>query len=211
MFHSKILIATHNPAKLSEIQRGLEPLIDQGCKLLSLKEINITETTLETGKTFRENAELKAKYYGKISKLPTLADDGGITIDALNGEPGVKSRRWLGYEASDKELINFTLDRMEKFKNSDRKATLEMCLCFYNPKNESVIFETEKIDGKIAQKPSGNKTSGYPFRALFIVDKYKKYYDELTENEHEEINHRLKAVKKMAKKINNKFFETNGN
>ena len=88
----KLLIATTNPGKLSEINRFLG---DLPVELVGLKDAGITDAVEETGSTFEENAILKAKYYCKKSGLPTLADDGGFEIDALDGQPGVKSHRWI--------------------------------------------------------------------------------------------------------------------
>ncbi|HEX7543070.1 MAG TPA: non-canonical purine NTP pyrophosphatase, partial [Patescibacteria group bacterium] len=71
----------------------------------------------------------------------------------------------------------------------------------YHSKTKSVFFEEEKIKGHIAEKPSGKPTKGYPFRAIFIVDKFNKYYDELTDKEHRQVNHRLIALKRLTKRI----------
>jgi len=197
----KILIATTNKAKLKEIKNGLKPLLKQKIKLLTLTDVGVEEKPEESGKTFCENAKIKAKFYAQKTGLPTLADDGGLLIPFLNNEPGVRSRRWLGYEASDEELINYTLERLKNVPKEKRTAYLQVCLCFFDPKTKKIFFEEEKIEGFIAKKPSGRKTFGYPFRALFIVKKFNKYYDELNKEEHQQINHRLAALKKLIKKI----------
>jgi XTP/dITP diphosphohydrolase len=202
----RLLIATHNPAKLEELKFGLKELEIQGIKLISLNDVRIEEEPEETGKTFQGNSELKARFYAKLTGLPTIADDGGLIIPYLNGGPGVKSRRWPGYEASDKELIDYTLLHLKGLKKSDRIAYLETCVTFFmpgHPKGDQIIFEQEKIKGHIAEKPTGRPTNGYPFRALFIVDEFNKYYDELTEAEHDKINHRYRALKKLTIKIKN--------
>jgi len=89
-----VLIATTNPGKLAEIKIALSPLKKQGVTVLDLSSFPEIEPPEETGATFEENARLKASYYAEKTQLPTIADDGGIMIDALHGEPGVKSRRW---------------------------------------------------------------------------------------------------------------------
>lgn len=197
----KILIATTNKAKLEEIKNGLKPLLKQKIKLLTLTDVGVEEKPEESGKTFCENAKIKAKFYAKKTNLPTLADDGGLLIPFLKNEPGVRSRRWLGYEASDEELINYTLERLKNVPKEKRTAYLQVCLCFFDPKTKKIFFEEEKIEGFIAKKPSGKKTFGYPFRALFIVKKFNKYYNELTKKEHQQINHRLIALNRLTKKI----------
>ncbi|MBP7967512.1 non-canonical purine NTP pyrophosphatase, partial [Candidatus Woesebacteria bacterium] len=101
----KLLLATTNKAKQAEITFGLQPLLEKGVTIVSLRDFPSIEEPEETGATFEENAKLKAQYYAQKTGLPALADDGGLMIDALGGEPGVKSRRWPGYSATDTELI----------------------------------------------------------------------------------------------------------
>ncbi|MBI5127632.1 hypothetical protein HZA76_04220 [Candidatus Roizmanbacteria bacterium] len=201
----KLLIATHNPAKLEELRSGLKELENKDIKLITLNDVGVEEDPEETGTTFRENSELKAKFYGKLTGLPTIADDGGLIIPYLNNGPGVKSKRWPGYEAGDQELIDYTLFNLRGCTGTKRNAFLETCVTFFMPGDSSqgdqTIFEQEKIKGHISEKPTGRPTNGYPFRALFIVDEFNKYYDELTLNEHDKINHRFKALKKLTKRI----------
>ncbi len=197
----KILIATHNTAKLQEIRKGLRELTDKGIEFASLQDLHIRDQPKETGSTFQENSLLKARWYSNKSGFATIADDGGLCIEVLNNEPGVQSHRWPGYEATDEELIAYTLKRLEEYPLSKRTAYLQTCITFFDPKTKKIFSETEKIGGYIAKKPSGKSSHGYPYRALFIVKKINKYYDELTHKEHETINHRLKALKRLAKKI----------
>lgn len=144
---------------------------------------------------------MKAKFYGKLTGLPTITDDGGLIIPYLGNEPGVRSRRWPGYEADDKELISYTLLHLRGVKLADRTAYLETCVTFFDPKTSIFFSEQKKIKGHIAEKPTKRATNGYPFRALFIINKFNKYYDELTPVEHDRINHRLKALKRLTKRI----------
>ena len=198
-----LLIATHNPAKVTEIKLGLKPLENMGVKLLTISDLKISKKPNETGKTFEENAMLKAKYYAKISKLPTIADDGGVAIKQLNGEPGVKSRMWLGHDATDQELIEHTLKELKGKPMSKRKAYLETCLCFFDPITNIIIHQKERINGLIAVKPSPERMEGYPFRSLFLINvngKYK-YYDGLNSSEQRQLNHRLLAISRLLPKI----------
>lgn len=196
----KILIATHNQAKLIELKMGFSKLENIGIKILTLTDVGIDKDPEETGKTFQENAELKARYYAGLTNLPTIADDGGIMIPYLNNEPGIKSKRWMGREATDEELIAFTLSRLHGSTGLKRTAYIKTCLAFFTPGGQ-IFFEEEQIKGHIAEKSSNRSTDGYPYRALFMVEKYNKYYDELTEKEHQEVNHRLIALKRLTKKI----------
>lgn len=198
---TQLLVATHNKAKLGELMMGMKKLSDQGIKILSLNDLHITEDPEETGKTFGENSILKAKFYGKLTGIPTLADDGGLLIEILDGAPGIKSKRWLGREASDLELIEYTLKRLEGLPKDKRVAYLETSLCFFDPTSNTIFNRQERIKGYIAEKQSGRPTLGYPYRALFVIEQWGKYYDELTEEEHHAISHRLKALRWIVDKI----------
>lgn len=198
----KILIASTNPGKIAEIKTGLQILKDKGVDILILSDVIVgKDQPEETGKTFQENAMIKAKFYAQLTGLPVLADDGGLVIPYLNNEPGVRSKRWLGYDADDEELIQFTLYNLRGCTGTKRIAFLETCLCFYDPKTGKTIFEKEKIAGHISEEPTKKRVAGFPYRALLIVDKYNKFYDELTKEEHKQVNHRLIALKRLTKKI----------
>lgn len=155
----------------------------------------------ENGATFEENAKLKAQFYGNKTGLPAIADDGGLAIEALQGEPGVKSRRWPGHEATDQELIDYALEKLRGVPLEKRTAKLETCLCFYDFDKQLFLTETDHIDGWIAEEPCPIVTPGYPYRALFMVKEFNKYYDELTEEEHAKVNHRIKAAQRLKLKI----------
>ena len=198
----KLLIASANPGKIAEIKIGLQELEKQGVEVFTLSDVKVGDKEpVETGKTFKENALLKAKFYANLAHMPVLSDDGGLKIPYLKNAPGVKSRRWLGYEATDEELIKFTLSNLRGCTGSKRTAYLETCLCFYDPQTKKTVYQTGKILGHISSVPTEKRVAGFPYRALFIVDRYNKYYDELTEDEHREVNHRLIALKRLTKRI----------
>lgn len=195
----KILIATTNPGKFSELKRYLE---DLPFEFVSLNDLKILKTPNESGKDFSENAKIKAEFYSQKSKLPTITDDGGLEIFALGGEPGVNSHRWLkGKEATDEELINYTLNKMRPFKGEQRKAQLRVVIALIMPGGQTITSEAA-IPGLIAEKPSEQRIRGYPYRSLLFLPEFKKYYDELTKEEHEKINHRKKALEKIKQYLN---------
>lgn len=198
---NKLLLATTNKAKQTEITFGLQPLLEKGVTIVSLHDFPHIEEPEETGATFEENAKLKAQYYAEKTGLPALADDGGLMIDALGGEPGVKSRRWPGYAATDLELINYALDKMKTIPKDKRTAHLATCVAFYDPTSGHFHCDQESIDGFITTEPLTMDTNGYPYRALFKVTTYNKFYDELTQEEHDAINHRLRALKRLIPQI----------
>lgn len=202
-----LLLATSNKAKQEELTRGLQPLIAKGLVLKTLKDFPDIIHPEETGATFEENAKIKAMSYAEQTGLAALADDGGILIDILNGEPGVKSRRWPGYEASDQELIDYALDKLKDVPAGKRGARFQTCVCFYDPESETTICEEGDIQGHLSETPLDIETNGYPFRVLFIVDKYDKFYDHMTEAEHHEMNHRLHALRRVISQMEKYLLE----
>src|SRR3989344_4559957 len=178
----KLLIATKNPGKAREIKQFLGKDFD----IISLPDLPDAPDIEETGKTFEENAILKAKAYFEWSSIPSVADDAGLEIDFLNGEPGVKSRRWLGYEMTDQEMINTALDKLKGVPLEKRTARLVAIGSYCDGKN--TIIERGSTDGLILEKQTIKCERGYPFRAIFWIPRFNKLYQELTHEEHEQIN-----------------------
>ena len=189
----KLLLATHNEGKAKELK---EFLVDFGVEALSLNDLNINDDIEETGATFTENAILKANFFAKKTGLPTLADDSGIEIDALNGEPGVKSRRWKGYPMTDQELIDYTLERLKNVPAEKRTCKFVTVLALVRP-NKKVEFGFGSLAGIITEKQMIPIQNGYPFRSIFYVSRYKKMLGELSPAEHAEANHRHDALKQL--------------
>lgn len=195
---SKLLIATTNPGKLAEIRLFLS---DLPVELVSLTDVGITDTVEETGETFKDNAMLKAKYYAEKSGLPTIADDGGFEIDALGGEPGVKSHRWVhgDRESTDEDLIAYTFERMKDVPEGKRKAQLRLVLAFVHPGSPMVATAEEFIRGIVPLAPSTVRHAGFPYRSILFLPELNKFYDHLsfTPEETERYNHRKKALDKL--------------
>lgn len=186
----KLLIATGNPGKVREYKEIFKQL-KLPVKLISLKELKIKEKAEETGKTFRENAIIKASIFSKLSNLPTLSDDAGIEIDYLKGEPGVKSRRWLGYEMTDEEIINTALKKLEGVPKGKRSARLKAIIGLNFPPDKKIYTFEGVLKGFIAEKPIKKRLKGYPFRSIFIPAGDKKYLGQSGI-----VAHRKKAVEK---------------
>lgn len=191
----KLLIATTNPGKLAEIKRFLS---DLPIELVSLKDVGITDNVEETGSSFEENAILKAKYYAQKSGLPTIADDGGFEIDALGGEPGVKSHRWIhgDREDTDEELITYTFEKMKGIQH--RGAKLRVVIALVLPNGE-VHTATDVTAGVIPDRPARERTKGFPYRSILFIPQINKYYnhDLLTPEETEKYNHRKRALDRL--------------
>ncbi len=188
----KLLIATKNPGKIAEYKTILKNL---PIKVVTLKDLNIEADIVEDGKSFEENAIKKVKFYLGLSKIPTLAEDGGIEIDYLDGEPGVKSRRWPGYEASDKELISIALKRLKGVPIDKRGAQLRVVTALAI--DNQIKTSEWSLRGIILEKPTDKVIPGYPFRSLFYISEIKKVLTEMTEEEEMSVSHRKKAIEKL--------------
>ncbi len=188
---NQLLIGTTNPAKFKDYNDLLENF---GLELVSLYDFKIDEPE-ETGKDFEENAILKARYYFKKTGIPTLADDGGFEIHALNGEPGVKSHRWLGRKSSDEELINNVYKKIKKVPVENRQCRLRTVVAIASP--FGIITSEGSVEGVIADKPSSKRIEGFPFRSVMYFPNYGKYFSELTKKELEILNHRKAALEKI--------------
>lgn len=195
----KLLIATTNPGKLRELSDFLK---DLPVELVSLSDVGIDQDVEEDGKTYQENAEKKAKFYAQLSGLPAIADDGGLEINALNNEPGIHSRRWLGYAATDQELIDHMKQVAKDLPSDNRKARFVTVDCLALPTGET-FCEEGSVEGIIAEKPLLKLLEGYPYRSFFYLPELKKYYheSELTDEEMKTYNHRYIAIQKLKPKL----------
>lgn len=191
----KLLIATHNPAKLNELS---ELFADLPVELVSLSDIGISEDIEESGKTYEENSQQKALFYAEKSGLPAISDDGGIEIAALDYAPGVHSKRWLGEGKTEEELIAHMQKVATELPDNNRTAYFKVVLSFALPDGKvwSVMGE---IKGIVAKKPFIQQRKGYPYRSFFFLPELDKYYfeSELTPEEQKKYNHRVIAVEKL--------------
>ena len=192
---NKLLIATTNKGKLKEITDFLS---DLPLEIVSLSDLNIQDDVEEVGKTYKENSQTKALFYAKKSNLPAIADDGGIEILALDGAPGIKSKRWLGKDSSEEDIIKHMTKVAQELPDNNRVAFFKTVISLALP-NREVWSVTGEIEGIIAEKPYLKLVKGYPYRSFFYLPKLKKYYHEkeLTEKEQKLYNHRYKAITRL--------------
>jgi len=188
-----IVIATRNPGKAKEFAALFAKEGYQTKTLLDYPDLPDVE---ETGKTFEENARLKAETIAQLLQQPVLADDSGLVVDALNGMPGIFSARFAGERKSDAANNAKLLHELTDVPDEQRTAHFHCTLVFAAPKKESLVVEAD-WDGQIARIPQGD--NGFGYDPLFIVPGYNKTSAELTSEEKNEISHRGMAVKELER------------
>lgn len=193
----QLLIATHNRGKLREYQEILDGL---PLELVTLDEVGIRDDVPETGATLQANALLKAATYAKQSGLLALADDSGLEVDALGGEPGVYSKRYAGAEKSDAERNAYLLEKMRGVPKEKRAARFRCVIVIANPQGQT--WTSEGIcEGEIAFAPRGTKGFGYD--PIFIVQGSEKHLAEFSAAEKNKISHRGRAAAKAYLQLQN--------
>ena len=189
----KFVLATHNPGKLKEMS---DILARFGVEVVSPGDLGITVDVEETGTTFAENAMLKAKAICAAAKLPAIADDSGLCVDALNGGPGVYSARYGGEGLDDKGRYTLLLNNMRGQTTRAAHFTCSIACAF--PNGDTLTAEG-RCDGTIAFAPMGEGVFGYD--PVFFVPSLAKTFGQLTAEEKSTISHRGKALKSFAEKL----------
>lgn len=190
----KIVIATKNKGKILELKAALAHL---NAEIISLAEFGDIEDAVENGKNFAENALIKAKYYMEKTGLPCIADDSGLEVAALNGEPGVYSARYAGIHADDTANNKKLIAELQKKNLNSSAADYRCALVFIDTDGKHILTEG-RVDGTIKINSKG--TNGFGYDPYFYTTEYAgRTMAELTVAEKEKISHRGKAVQKMVK------------
>ena len=189
----KFVLATHNPGKLKEMS---DILARFGVEVVSPGDLGITVDVEETGTTFAENAMLKAKAICAAAKLPAIADDSGLCVDALNGGPGVYSARYGGEGLDDKGRYTLLLNSLRGQTTRAAHFTCSIACAF--PNGDTLTAEG-RCDGSIAFAPMGE--GGFGYDPVFFVPEKAKTFGQLTAEEKSTISHRGKALKSFAEKL----------
>lgn len=193
----RIIFATGNEGKMKEIRKILA---DLDVEILSMKEAGIHIDIVENGNTFGENARIKAKEIASRCNEIVLADDSGLVIDYLNGEPGIYSARYLGEDTSYRVKNNDLIHRLENAEGHNRTARFVCAIATVFPDGSS--FTTEGvIEGRIAYEERGS--NGFGYDPIFYVPEYDRTTAELTDEEKNEISHRGKALTAMKEYLRN--------
>ncbi len=192
-----ILVATTNPAKVAEYRILLREF---GLEVCSLSDLGIDGEADETGASFAENALLKARHYFERARRPTLADDGGLEVDALGGEPGVKSHRWLGRECDAAELADEVIRRMRGIEPARRTARLRAAaaLVYETGGRQHEEVAEASLEGLIAERRYHEILAGFPYRAILVIpERGGRYLAELGENEAAALSQRRVALARL--------------
>ncbi len=189
----RLLIATHNRGKLVEYQELFAGL---PLELVTLNDVGIPDDVEENGATFAENARLKATTYARASGLLTIADDSGLEVDALGGEPGVFSKRYAGEGKSDAERNTFLLNKLRDVPQGKRSARFRCAIAIASP--DGKLWETDgTCEGEIAFEPRG--THGFGYDPVFQVAERGMRMAELPMEEKNKISHRARAAERARK------------
>jgi len=190
---TRLLLATKNPAKVREYTRLLEGV---PYEIVTLADEGIYQVVDETGKTLEENATLKAKSYACQSNLLALADDSGLEVDALGGEPGALSARFAGEGASDNERIDYLLAKLTGIPWEERTARFRCLIAIASPQGEVELCQGE-CRGIIAFEPKGE--NGFGYDPIFYLHQLEKTMAELTMDKKNEVSHRGQAARKARR------------
>ena len=188
---TRLLIATRNPGKLREYEQLLAGL---PLSLTYLDREGITHEVEEMGETFTENAVRKAQEYARLSGFLTLADDSGLEVDALGGEPGVHSARYAGQEADDKDRYQLLLQRMQGIPWEERGARFRCVIAVAEPEGETHTAEGT-CEGVIAFAPQGDYGFGYD--PIFYLPEHDKTMAQLPPEFKNRISHRARAAQEI--------------
>tara|TARA_B110000116_G_scaffold78115_1_gene67759 strand:+ start:188 stop:787 length:600 start_codon:yes stop_codon:yes gene_type:complete len=189
-----ILIATTNNGKLNEFKKIFN--FNKNIKLFTLSDLSINDDVEETGKTFEENAAIKADFYYRKSGIPTISEDSGLEIFILCGEPGIYSARYGGKELNDSQRTDLVLEKMKNYKNHNRRAQFTSVICGVGFKKEK-IFSKGLLKGYILDKKQG--LNGFGYDPIFCLNNENLSLACKSMEEKNQISHRRKSIDKFLK------------
>ena len=199
----KLVLATKNLGKIAEFERLLSEFTPD-IKVLGLSDFPDMPEVVESGKTLNENARLKAKAICEFTKLPALADDSGLFIDALGGQPGIYSARWAGFEGVDEKMrdlanINKALEELKDVPKGSRGAQFKAVVAFCRKNLDSSFLEKDELgvlSGQILTQPIGS--AGFGYDPIFSPDQFDQSLAQLPPRVKDEVSHRGIALRAIA-------------
>lgn len=189
-----LLIATSNKNKIKEIK---DILSDFPFKLLTLKDINFRDKASETGKSFMENAILKAKFVGEKTKMLTLAEDSGLEVDVLGGRPGICSARYC--KGTDLDRINKLLKELKGISKEKRTARFHTVVALFNPQTRKTVTFEGVSNGYITDKSIGK--NGFGYDPVFFNFDLNKTNAQVSFKEKNRVSHRVRALLKTKEEL----------
>ena len=189
---AKLLVATTNRGKLRELSALLAASFYAP---ISLSDVCIDADVAETGSTLEENAALKAATYSRLSGMITLADDSGLEVDALGGEPGVRSSRYAGAGATDAQKIAFLLQRLNTIDEEEWTARFRCVIAVASPGESPALYAGECY-GRIIRESRGE--NGFGYDPVFLLPELGKTMAELSAQEKNHVSHRARAAQKAV-------------
>jgi len=191
-----LLIATSNPGKFRELASLMSGSL---FSLVSLSDVGIETDVPETGSTLEENAALKAAIYARLSGMLTLADDSGLEVEALGGEPGHLSARFAGEGATDAQLIAYLLQRLNNIPENEWSARFRCVLAVAGPEKPVELYSGE-CHGRIVSKSRG--VNGFGYDPVFFLPELGRTMAELSSAEKNRVSHRSRAAVKAVAALN---------
>lgn len=199
----KLVLASKNQGKITELERILSDYATN-IKVLGLKEFPNMPEVIESGNSLTENSLLKAKQISEFTGLPALADDSGLFVDALNGDPGVYSARWaqyLGDDARTRDRLNMekVLSQLLEIPSGKRSAKFKTSVTFYDAKLDGLVVKKEQkgeLEGEISKQPFGS--NGFGYDPIFIPAGFDQTLAQLSSGQKDEISHRGMALRAIT-------------
>ncbi len=195
MTRARIIVATANPGKLVEFATALAP---QGFEVVGLDALDDRTPVEETGDTFEANARLKAEGYSARTDLPVLADDSGLEVDALGGEPGVHSARYGGPELDDRERYRLVLEKLQGVPEKQRTARFRCVLALARAGKTLAVFDGV-VEGRITDAPRGD--GGFGYDPVFFHPGIGQAFGEISRKEKETLSHRGQAIRRFIEAV----------
>ncbi len=191
----KLVIATRNAGKIAEFRRILDAISQGAVELVGLGEFENLVDVEETGATFEENALLKARYTAQMTGLPSISDDSGLCVDALDGAPGIFSARWAGAHGNDKANLEKILEELRDVPDRERGAHFICAAALVMPDGREVVKE-ERFEGSILRSPVGDQGFGYD--PIFSPLGMQISSAQMSAEEKDAVSHRGKSLRAIA-------------
>ena len=191
----KLLLATRNKGKIQEFHRILEEIAPGEIELVGLDQFPDLADVEETGSTFQENALLKARQMSAATGLPAIADDSGLCVDALGGDPGIFSARWSGVHGDDEANLQKVLDQIKDVPDADRTAYF-ICVAALVLVDGASHCEEGRFHGQLLHHPVGE--NGFGYDPIFSPDGYSISSAQMSAADKDAISHRGKALRAIA-------------